>query len=87
MEEWDMTFKLTANIRFTVRNLKKANKFFEENIKNLTALQIVKKDNEDEKTSVSLSSTQFSFCFDVSFVCDQEGYEDEFEFFNDSDED
>lgn len=69
-----MAFKLIGDILFTVSDKREEVQSFEKSVKNLSALTVVKDSNNEDKISVSLTATQFSFCFYVSF--DTEYYDD-----------
>lgn len=62
-----MDFKFEANIVFEVRNIKTAIEDFKDVIRNLTVLTVTKTKENEEKISVSLTTTQLFVCFNLRF--------------------
>lgn len=83
-----MTFKLVGYFYFGARSKKETFQSFEKSVKNLSALTVVKDQNNENKISISLSANQFNFCFNVSigtYYYDHYGYKAGGEDFDGSD--
>lgn len=63
-----MTFKLVGTVFFEVSDKKKAREDFEESIKNLEGPTVIKNKKNEDKITVTLSTSKLNFCFNASFI-------------------